>query len=118
MNATEKAKWIEEAAKDKERLNKENAVYLAKRHPESLKADGTNSVDDRETSNKVEEVCGSDLEASHKLESMEAALVKSEVVEEKVKEEVSEEKTVKARPKVGNVGNKAKGKTDGKAKGV
>ena len=32
MDATEKAKWIEEAAKDKERFNRENAAYLAKQN--------------------------------------------------------------------------------------
>merc|ERR1719495_2079787 len=32
VDATEKAKWIEEAAKDKERFNKENAAYLAKQN--------------------------------------------------------------------------------------
>jgi len=51
MDATEKAKWTEEAAKDKERFNEENAAYLAKkRQAESIKADDANSVGWRETS--------------------------------------------------------------------
>ena len=32
VDATGKAKWIEEAAKDKERFNRENAAYLAKQN--------------------------------------------------------------------------------------
>ena len=51
MDAAEKAKWTEEAAKDKERFNEENAAYLAKkRQAESIKADDANSVGWRETS--------------------------------------------------------------------
>ena len=32
MDITEKAKWIEEAAKDKERFNREKAAFLAKQN--------------------------------------------------------------------------------------
>ena len=117
MDATEKAKWIEEAAKDKERFNKENAVYLANKHPESFKADCSNPGEVRETSVKIEEVSGSDLDASHMFETMEAALVKSEDVEKKLKQEVSEKKTVQARPNM-NVENGARHKTGGKVKAV
>ena len=109
MDATEKAKWTEEAARDKERFNEENAAYLAKKQPESFKADDATPVEMRETANKVEEASGNDMDASHMLETMEEALVKSEVVEEKVKEgafvkseevkeEIPEKKIVKARP--------------------
>merc|ERR1719193_2345103 len=109
MDATEKAKWTEEAAKDKERFNKENAAYQAKKLPESLKADNADPVEARETSNKVEEASGSDMDASHMFETMEAALMQSGVLEEKVKdEEISEKKMVKARPRVTKV---AKGKS-------
>ena len=38
MDATEKAKWIEEAAKDKERFNRENAAYIAKQNGPSGQA--------------------------------------------------------------------------------
>jgi len=117
MDATEKAKWIEEAAKDKERFNKENAVYLAKKQPESLKAGDASPGNEGEISNKAEEVSGSDLDASHMFETMEAALVKSEVGEEKVKQEVTEKKSVQARSKV-NVGNVARRKSGGKVKAV
>ena len=115
MDATEKAKWVEEAAKDKERFNKENAAYLAKKQPESLKADDANLGEVGETSIKSEEVSGSDMDASHMFETIEAALVKSEVVEEEVKMEVSEKTIVKAKPKV-NMGNGVKGKTSRKVK--
>ena len=116
MDATEKAKWVEEAAKDKERFNKENAAYLAMKQPESVKADDVNLGEVGETSNKAEEVSGSAMDASHMFETIEAApLVKSEVVEEEVKMEVSEKTTVKARSKV-NMGNGVKGKTSRKVK--
>ena len=115
MDTTEKAKWVEEAAKDKERFNKENAVYQAKKHPESLKAGEAIPGSEGEISNKVEEVSGSDLDTSHMFETMEDALIKSEVVEEKVKQEVAEKKSVQARLKV-NVGNGAKIKTGDKVK--
>ena len=35
MDATEKAKWIEEAAKDKERFDREKAAFLAKQNSPS-----------------------------------------------------------------------------------
>ena len=111
MDVTEKEKWTEEAAKDKERFNKENTAYLAKK---SLKADDVTLVEMRETcdvtlvemretSNKVEEASESDKDASHMLKAMEEALVKSEVVEEKamegglVKSEVMEEALLQVR---------------------
>ena len=130
MDATEKSKWTEEAAKDKERFNEENAAYLAKKQPESFKADDATPVEMRETANKVEEASGSDMDASHMLETMEEVLVKSEVVEEKVKEEalvksevqeervkeqVSEKKIVKARPR-SSLTKEVKGKTSGRGK--
>ena len=126
MDAAEKAKWTEEAAKDKERFNEENAAYLAKKQPESLKADDAAPVEMRETANKVEEASGNDMDASHMLETMEEALVKSEVVEEKVKEEafvkseevkeeIPEKKIVKARPR-GSLTKEVKGKTSGRGK--
>ena len=126
MDATEKSKWTEEAAKDKERFNEENAAYLAKKQPESLKADDAAPVEMRETANKVEEASGNDMDASHMLETMEEALVKSEVVEEKVKEEafvkseevkeeIPEKKIVKARPR-GSLTKEVKGKTSGRGK--
>merc|ERR1719222_1642880 len=132
MDATEKAKWTEEAAKDKERFNEENAAYLAKKQPENLKADDATLVEMSEIANKVEEASGSDMDASHMLETMEEVLVKSEVVEEKVKEEalvksevqeervkeeVSEKKIVKARPK-SSLTKEVKGKTSGRGKAL
>ena len=117
MDATEKAKWTEEAAADKERFAKENAAYLAKKQPESLKAaDNVNPGEARETANKVEDedASGSDMGASHMFETMEAALVQSEATKENVREvDVFEKKVVKARARVANV---AKGKPSGKSK--
>ena len=43
MDATEKAKWIEEAAKDKERFNRENAAYIAKQNGPSGQAQAEHS---------------------------------------------------------------------------
>jgi len=43
VDATEKAKWIEEAAKDKERFNRENAAYLAKQNGPSGQAQAGHS---------------------------------------------------------------------------
>ena len=119
MDATEKAKWTEEAAADKERFAKENAAYLAKKQPESLEAaDNVNPGEARETANKVEDEDASgsdmDMDASHIHETMEAALVQSEVMKENVKEvDVSEKNVVKARTSVTKV---SKGKPSGKSK--
>ena len=93
MDATEKAKWTEEAAADKERFAKENAAYLAKKQPESLEAaDNVNPGEARKTANKVEDASGSDMDmdASHIHETMEAALVQSEeATEARGREEAS-----------------------------
>ena len=110
MDATGKAKWTEEAAKDKERFNRENAAFLANKQTESLKADYASPGEVKETSNKVEdeEASGGDMDASH---TKEQALAKSEVVGEKL--EVSEKKLERARPK-SSLRNEAKGKPRGK----
>ena len=104
MDAIEKSKWTEEAAKDKERFNKENAAYLAKKQPESIKADDAKPVGRIQTSSKVDEASGSDMDASIMLETtdteeapmqsevMEKPLMLSEVTEEEVKEDVTEKK--------------------------
>ena len=54
MDQTARSKWTEEAAKDKERFNQENAAYLAKKQSESLKVDIASPGEMRETGNKVE----------------------------------------------------------------
>ena len=106
MDAIEKSKWTEEAAKDKERFNKENAAYLAKKQPESIKADDAKPVGRIQTSSKIDEASGSDMDASIMLETMdrdteeapmqsevmEKPLMLSEVTEEEVKEDVTEKK--------------------------
>ena len=46
MDATEKAKWTEEAAKDKERFSKENAAYMAEKNPTPVVVDETIQPDD------------------------------------------------------------------------
>ena len=90
MDATGRAKWTEEAAKDKERFNQENAAYLANQQTESLKADDACPGEVRETSNKVEdeEVSGGNMDATHTLDTMDElpqeALAESEVMGEKV----------------------------------
>ena len=47
MDTTEKAKWIEEAAKDKERFNREKAAFLAKQNgPSGLAQASLANVDE------------------------------------------------------------------------
>ena len=117
MDAIEKSKWTEEAAKDKERFNKENAAYLAKKQSESIKADDAKAkpVGRIQTSSKIDEASGSDMDASIMLETMdrdteeapmqsevmEKPLMLSEVTEEEVKEDVTEKKI----PEVTNWGH-------------
>ena len=109
MGQTGRAKWTEEAAKDKERFNQENAAYLAKKQTESLKVDIASPGEMRETSNKVEdeEASGGDMDAGDTLKTMEE--LPQEALAESEKVEVSEKKLERERLR-SSLRKEAKGK--------
>ena len=93
MDATAREKWTEEAAKDKERFDRETAAYLAKKQSEGPKADDASTDAMRDTSIKVEKASVGGMDASYmevKSEVMgDQVEVKAETTHMEVKSEAS-----------------------------
>ena len=137
MDATEKAKWTEEAAKDKERFSKENAAYMAEKNPTPVVVDETIQPDDnapatgKETlekivaivetvATKVEDAAGSVMESRDTAEMKQADAMEVEASEVQERHEVSSKKSTEERSnlKVGAMPKESKGKSGIKSKKV
>ena len=114
MDATEKAKWTEEAAKDKERFSKENAAYMAEKNPTPVVVDETIQPDDnapatgKETLEKIvaiaetveqliEDAVGSVMESRDTAEMKQADAMEVEASEVQERHEVSSKKCTEER---------------------
>ena len=137
MDATEKAKWTEEAAKDKERFSKENAAYMAEKNPTPVVVDETIQPDDnapatgKETLEKIvaiaetveqliEDAVGSVMESRDTAEMKQADAMEDEASEVQERHEVSSKKSTEERSnlKVGALPKESKGKSGIKSKKV
>ena len=136
MDATEKAKWTEEAAKDKERFSKENAAYMAEKNPtpvvdETIQPDDNAPATEEETlekivaivetvATKVEDAAGSVMESRDTAEMKQADAMEVEASEVQERHEVSSMKCTEERSnlKVGAMPKESKGKSGIKSKKV
>ena len=137
MDATEKAKWTEEAAKEKERFSKENAAYMAVKNPTPVVVDETIQPDDnapatgKETLEKIvsiaetveqliEDAVGSVMVSRDTAEMKQADAMEDEASEVQERHEVSSKKSTEERSnlKVGALPKESKGKSGIKSKKV
>ena len=137
MDATEKAEWTEEAAKEKERFSKENAAYMAEKNPTPVVVDETIQPDDNapatgtETLEKIvaiaetveqliEDAVGSVMESRDTAEMNQADAMEVEASEVQERHEVPSKKSTEERSnlKVGALPKESKGKSGIKSKKV